>query len=169
MKNSLEGIAGSVITTGKPLQLAEVRSHPLYKQGVDDRTHIPAFTGIYAPIHASDGTVIGCLVAQNRTLGRRGDDEQETTHPLDAAVRRRMKDEELGAGGFLKFGQNDVRCLSAAAKGISLSLSNSELLDRVSNLAERIKDVSSEIDTTVSLHVSSMYGNRQVRNRNQTD
>ena len=146
VKACVEGIAGLVITSGQKLNIAQANQHPHFKAQVDEKALLPVASMVACPIKDPNGRIVGALAFQNKKISHKtiNDTDPFRAHGTHSARKSVMM---LGHDtGWQQFDKCDERVLEAAAQGIGVALMQFILFDNISNVSERLKDISLELE-----------------------
>lgn len=146
VKRPISGVTGQVVTTGKLVNVEDARDDPNFDPEVDQKEHLPVVSCICCPVLNPTGRILGCLMVQNK----RGEDitAGENTDPFTSLGTHssRKAGEMRGTDhGWAEFSQCDEKVVEAASQGIGTALTQSELFGHVTNVAEKLHDMTGEL------------------------
>lgn len=147
-KAPVEGIAGETIKTGQKLNIANAHQHPHFNASVDEKMLLPVASLLTCPIRDPNGRIVGALAFQNKKSSHKNLLSNDSdpfrafgTHSARKAVMMQGHD-----SGWQAFDKCDERLVEAAAQGLGVALMQFRLFENISNVSERLKDISLELE-----------------------
>ena len=148
VKADIKGLAGETMRKDTKLNLPDARQHPAFNSLVDEKELLPAASVLTCSIKDPNGKIVGALAFQNKKATARSQHSNDTdpfrahgTHSARKAVMVQGHDT-----GWQPFDKCDERVLEAAAQGVGVALTQFVLFDSISNVTERLKDISRELE-----------------------
>ena len=146
VKAAVCGIAGLTMRSGEIHNIVDAHKHAHFIASVDEKQMLPVASTVVCPIRDPNGKIVGALAFQNKkATGSVLDD----TDPFRAHGAHSSRKAIILAGhdsGWQAFDSCDERVLQAAAHGLGVALSHCTLFDLISNVSERLKDISLELE-----------------------
>ena len=148
VKAPVEGIAGMTIRTGQKYNIADAHQDPNFVSSVDEKLLLPVASILTCPIKDPNGKIVGALVMQNKKASHKSALNNDPdpfrahgTHSSRKAIMIQGHD-----NGWQQFDACDERVIEAAAKGLGVAFTQFILFDNISNVSERLKDISQELE-----------------------
>ncbi len=148
VKAAVEGIAGMTIKSGQKYNIADAQHDPNFVSGVDEKILLPVASILTCPIKDPNGKIVGALSFQNKKASQKSALNHDPdpfraygTHSARKSIMMQGHD-----NGWQRFDTCDERVIEAAAKGLGVALTHFILFDNISNVSERLKDISQELE-----------------------
>ncbi len=146
VKAPIEGIAGETVITGQKFNIFDARKHPCFKAEVDEKALLPVASMASCPIKDPNGKIVGALAFQNKKVSRNATNDTDPFRAHGTHSARKSVMVQGHDAGWQQFDKCDERVLEAAAQGIGVALMQFILFDNISNVSERLKDISRELE-----------------------
>ncbi len=138
--DSDQGIAGRVVRTGKPLQVADVRKHPDFYKAIDDQTKFVTRGMLAAPLQYR-GAILGVV----EVLNKRGDHDFSAQDLVILQVFGNLAAISASNAQTHDWLKRENRGLRAGARRDAPIIGRSAALDGVMQLCERVAPTTSTV------------------------